>query len=193
MHAVPVSLATLVSPSAPPAMAAANDAAPQRVTAAPPPSARRPGTLRARVSGEPVEAPRHETAARPRSSFRGVAVRVAAGEEAPVFNLSLMHEDPRLSIPLSTGTDAEAMAREWQAWAKALELPLIAVEADGTVHAELTAFGGILAERPSARRKGSALGGRRSRYARRRRERTPVREAHARASYAGEREIIART
>lgn len=132
-------------------------------------------------------------APRPLSSFRGVAVTVRRGEIEPVFNLSLLHENPRLSIPLSTGTEAAAVAREWQAWAKALDLPLIAVEADGTVHAELTALGVVLAERPSPRRKGSPLVGRRSIVARRRRDRTTACPADALRTFAGEREIIART
>ena len=37
------------------------------------------------------------------------------------------------------------------------------------MHAELTAMGVVLAERPSPRRRGSALVGRRSRYGRKRR------------------------
>ncbi len=106
---------------------------------------------------------------RPVSSFRGVGVAVRRGDGEPVFNLTLVHENPRLSIPLSTSTEAAAVAREWQAWAKALNLPLLAVNEDGSVHAELTTLGVVLAERPSPRRRGSALVGRRSRYARQRR------------------------
>ncbi|UOM36249.1 DUF6101 family protein [Acuticoccus sp. I52.16.1] len=106
---------------------------------------------------------------RPVSSFRGVGVAVRSGDGEPVFNLTLVHENPRLSIPLSTSTEAATVAREWQAWAKALNLPLLAVNEDGSVHAELTAMGVVLAERPSPRRRGSALVGRRSRYGRKRR------------------------
>ncbi|RAI03676.1 hypothetical protein DLJ53_04115 [Acuticoccus sediminis] len=106
---------------------------------------------------------------RPVSSFRGVGVAVRRGDGEPVFNLTLVHENPRLSIPLSTSTEAADVAREWQAWGKALNLPLLAVNEDGSVHAELTPLGVVLAERPSPRRRGSPLVGRRSRYARQRR------------------------
>lgn len=131
--------------------------------------------------------------ARPLASYRGIAVTVERGEGEPIFHLSLMHEDAAQCVPLSSGTDVAAMAREWQAWAKALSLPLVAVEADGTVHAELTALGVVLAERPSPRRRGSPLVGRRSRYARRRRAMTPARPLSQVPRIAGEREIIART
>lgn len=116
-----------------------------------------------------TEAATDGIATRPVSSFRGVAVAVRRGDGEPVFNLTLVHENPRLSIPLSTSTEAAIVAREWQAWAKALNLPLLAVNEDGSVHAELTTLGVVLAERPSPRRRGSALVGRRSRYARQRR------------------------
>lgn len=126
------------------------------------------------------------------SSYRGVAVRVERGEAEPVFHLSLMHDDPAHSVPLSSGTDVAAVARAWQAWAAATRLPLIAVAADGSVHAELTALGVVLAERPWARRKGSALVGRRSRYARRRRAEPLARTLREMPVWTDEREIIAR-
>ncbi|MCF3933465.1 DUF6101 family protein [Acuticoccus sp. M5D2P5] len=132
-------------------------------------------------------------ATRPLSSYRGVAVTVERGEGEPVFHLSLMHEEHEHSVLLSSGTEVATVAREWQAWAKALSLPLLAVEADGRVHAELTALGVVLAERPSERRKGSALVGRRSLYGRRRRAAPLARSFKEMNVIAGEREIIART
>ncbi|MEO1106140.1 MAG: DUF6101 family protein [Pseudomonadota bacterium] len=125
------------------------------------------------------------------SSYRGVAVTVERGVGEPLYHLTLCHDDAERSVNLASGTDVTAIARDWQAWAKMLSLPLVAVEADGTVHAELTALGVILAERPFPRRKGSALVGRRSRYGRRRRS-APVRNVEG-TSFSGEREIIART
>lgn len=111
--------------------------------------------------------------ARPVSSFKGVAVAVRRGGRELTFNLSLVHENPRLSIPLSCSTEAATVAREWEAWGKALGLPLLAMGDDGTVEAELKPLGVVLAERPSPRRRGSALVGRRSPYARRRRAAAP--------------------
>ncbi|WP_157961534.1 DUF6101 family protein [Acuticoccus kandeliae] len=132
-------------------------------------------------------------ATQPLSSYRGVAVTVEKGEGEPVFHLSLLHDDREHSVLLSTGTDVAAVAREWQAWAKALSLPLVAIESDGKVHAELTALGVLLAERPSDRRKGSALVGRRSPYGRRRRATAMARPLGQMPIIQGEREIIART
>ena len=132
-------------------------------------------------------------ATRPLSSYRGIAVRVERGESGPVFHLSLLHDEAGHSVPLSAGTEVAPIARAWQAWAKALSLPLLAVASDGSVHAELTALGVVLAERPSDRRRGSALVGRRSPYARRRRA-GPLRgRLEDMPVVSGEREIIART
>jgi hypothetical protein len=131
-------------------------------------------------------------ATQPLSSYRGVAVTVERSEGGPVFHLSLMHADEAHAVPLATSTEVAAVARQWQAWAKALSLPLLAVEPDGTVHAELTALGVVLAERPSERRRGSPLVGRRSRYGRRRRDQ-PLRGGLADMPVVrGETEIIAR-
>lgn len=129
----------------------------------------------------------------PLSSYRGVAVRVERGEGEPTFHLSLFHDAPERCVPLAASADAAAIARLWQSWAKALGLSLLAVDADGTVSAELTALGVVLAERPTPRRRGSALVGRRSPFGRRRRAMSRPRPLAEMAVFAGEREIIART
>jgi len=174
---------TALAPSAVPGEAA-NDAAPAPTSRVTLPArlsirGRRERRMSVDISREAVTI-RPEAgeaaATRPITSYRGVAVRVERGEGGPFFHLSLMHDEAEHSVPLSSGTEAAVVAREWQAWAKALSLPLLAVEPDGSVHAELTALGVVLAERPSDRRRGSPLVGRRSRYARRRRD-TPVRGA----------------
>jgi hypothetical protein len=134
-----------------------------------------------------------DVATQPLSSYRGVAVTVERGEAEPVFHLALLHDDPAHAVPLASGTDVAAVARAWQAWAKATRLPLVAVEADGTVHAELTALGVVLAERPWARRKGSPLIGRRSPWGRRRRAEPLMRQLSEMPVWRGEREIVART
>lgn len=135
--------------------------------------------------------PRALPGAAPLSSYRGVAARVRQADGQPLFELTLLHADPAQSVPLTASCEAAAVAREWRAWGEALSLPLIAMDADGAVHGELNPLGPITAERPSPRRKGSALVGRRSRFGRRRRamqvpaiDAMPMRES--------EREIIAR-
>lgn len=157
---------------------------------------RRDRTMSVEVSRSEVTFRSHANPAavtsEPLAAYRGVAVTVRRGESDAVFDLSLLHEDEARSVPLSSGTDVAAMARIWQAWAKATALPLIAIAADGSVHAELTALGVVLAERPSPRRKGSPLVGRGSRYGRRRRGKAMARSFAQMPVHADEREIIAR-
>lgn len=121
--------------------------------------------------------------------FRGVAAIVGAADGQAHYTVALKHPDPRRTVVLARGTDAAAVAKAWQAWADALSLPLIAQAPDGRVHGELTRFGALVAEAPLARRKGSALVGRRSVLLRRRRNgpRNPT------PRHFDEREIIART
>lgn len=128
----------------------------------------------------------------PVNTYRGVAVRAEHGAGEPVFRLSLEHEDPSLTVLLAEGTDIAEVANEWQAWGKALSLPLIAVEPDGTIQAELNTMGVVLAERPSPRRRGSPLVGRRSRFARMRRAAALPRVVAVATGPEGERESIAR-
>jgi len=183
---------------------AANDAAPARGEPLPVTlparlsvRGRRERPVSVHISREAVTIRPHAdpaaAATRPLSSYRGVAVTVERGESGPVFHLSLLHRDAAHSVPLVSGCEVAAVARQWQAWAKALGLPLLAVEPDGTVHAELTALGVVLAERPSDRRRGSSLVGRRSRYARRRRDQPSRGDLAEMPVVRGEREIIART
>lgn len=129
----------------------------------------------------------------PVSTYRGVAVRVEHSADAPVFRLTLEHEDASLTVLLASGTEIAEVANEWQAWGKALSLPLIAVEPDGTIQAELNTMGVVLAERPSPRRRGSPLVGRRSRFARMRRAAPLPRILAGATVVEGEREIIARS
>ena len=131
-------------------------------------------------------------ATRPLDTYRGVAVTVRGEEGDPSFTLSLLHEEAEHTLQLTESSDAGTIARAWQGWAKALDLPLLAVMPDGTVYAELSALGVVLAEQPSPRRKGSPLVGRRSRYGRRRRA-EPLPHTLADAPRHQGREIIART
>lgn len=186
------------------AAVAANDTAPLRRPAAAGPvtlparlqvERRRASAVDVSISREKVMIffPDAAVATRPIRSYRGVTVTVEGGDGEPLFRLTLEHEEREHSVPLSSGSDVEVIAREWQAWAKALSLPLIAVDAEGNVHAELNALGVVLAEHPVARRRGSPLVGRRSRYGRKRRGEPLTRSLEAAPVHAGEREIIART
>ncbi len=185
------------------AMVPANDMAPSHERAA------RCGSAPARSQAQPSrgddladaarEAPailsRSDAAAkatRPLETYRGVSVTVHGEECDPSFTLSLLHEEAEHTLLLTESSDAVTIARAWQGWAKALDLPLLAVMPDGTVYAELSALGVVLAEQPCPRRKGSPLVGRRSRYGRRRRA-EPLPHSLADAPRHVGREIIART
>ena len=106
----------------------------------------------------------------PVSAYRGVAVRMfTEGEEGNLrVVIELMHRDPDLSLPLMIAGEPEEAAADWIAWGKALNLPLLVVEQDGTVSSPVDRVGGVAALRPGARRNGVPFRGRRSRFARRR-------------------------
>lgn len=125
------------------------------------------------------------------ADYRGIAVKVACNGAGPVFRLTLEHEDPALTVPLAEDGEVSEVARQWQAWGATLCLPLIAIDADGSIHGEFNAMGVVLAERPYPRRRGSALVGRRSRYGLKRRAAALVRPIAA--PHRDEREIIARS
>lgn len=102
----------------------------------------------------------------PVTAYRGIAVRMfAEGEDSLRVVVELMHRDPALTLPLMVADDAEEAAADWIAWGRALGLPLLFVEQDGTVsspagESDTTAI--------AARRAGRPFRGRRSRFARRR-------------------------
>ena len=126
----------------------------------------------------------------PREAYRGVAVSALEQHGEVVFHIALRHHEAERSVALAHGTDVASVARAWHAWAQALALPLLAEAPSGAGSARVTALGKLLVERGSPRRRGSALVGRRSRYARRRRSGVPL---DASTEPLAGREIIART
>lgn len=123
----------------------------------------------------------------PVSAYRGVAVRMSAEDEEGSLRVTveLMHRDPGLSLPLAVAGEPEDVAADWIAWGKALNLPLLVIEADGTVSSPDDRSG----PSPSlGRRHGVPFRGRRSRFARRRK----IGSFHTIDRLDG-REIIART
>jgi hypothetical protein len=121
----------------------------------------------------------------PLCSYRGVALSLAEERDGEaVHRIELLHRDPDLSIPLVEAGDVAEIAAEWAAWAEGLALPRLIERAPGEVEA-VEAMGQGVFSMP--RRRGSAVGRRRTRFSRRRRmgalQRLPV-------AYRGEREII---
>ena len=125
----------------------------------------------------------------PLTSYRGVAVRMeAAGAPGQVrVFVELLHKDPTLTLPLIVGDEPEDVAADWQAWGRALNLPLLVIGQDGSVSDPLGDLGGVIAGPSKARRRYSFFAGRRPRFLTRRKT------GHSRPTeqLAG-REIIAR-
>jgi hypothetical protein len=111
------------------------------------------------------------TFAVPVSAYAGVSVRVVpAGEDGDIrVFVELMHRDPALTLPLVVADEPEDAAADWLAWGKALNLPLLVVEQDGTVRSPVERMGGLVVSKPGPRRNRSLFRGRRSRAIRHRR------------------------
>lgn len=125
----------------------------------------------------------------PVSAYRGIAVRMSSEDEGESLRVvvELMHPDPALSLPLVVADDPEVAGVDWIAWGRALNLPLLVVEPDGTVSSPDDGVGGVAARMSGVRRGGVPFRGRRSRFARRRK----IGAFHAIERLEG-REIIAR-
>lgn len=130
------------------------------------------------------------TLAVPVRAYAGVAVRIEPVGEAGDIRVvvELMHADRRLTLPLAIADEPEEAAADWIAWGRALNLPLLVVEQDGTVRTQVERLGGLTVSRPLTRRNRAQFRGRRSRNIRRRK---PGR-SEGLERVAG-REIIART
>jgi hypothetical protein len=101
----------------------------------------------------------------PIASYRGVAVRILTdGGEMGGAVVELMHDDPSLSVALLAAEEPEDVAADWQAWARALNLPLLLVGHDGTVQTAAGRPGDLLLLRPKPRRRHSFFAGRRPRF-----------------------------
>lgn len=137
--------------------------------------------VRRAPSGDPVSVPVAE--------YRGVAVRMeSTGDDGEVrAYVELLHADASLTLPLAATDDPYEIAGDWQAWARALNLPLLVVGQDGSIGTTLAGMGGIVAARPLPRRRHSFFAKRRPRFLARRK----VGRIDSAIRIAG-REIIAR-
>ncbi len=110
------------------------------------------------------------TIAVPVASYAGIAVRMSpvgtSGEIRVV--VELMHRDPSLTLPLIVADQPEDVAADWQAWGRALNLPLLVIEQDGTVKMPLERVGALIVGYPKPRRRHSYFAARRPRFLTRR-------------------------
>lgn len=101
-------------------------------------------------------------------SFQGVAARALEdGDGRVTVTLELYHENPRLSVPLLVASDLYDVAADWRGWAELFSLPMLMMEADGTVTALEESFGQLRTGSPSQRR-GNGHRNRRPRFLARR-------------------------
>lgn len=102
----------------------------------------------------------------PPRAFKGVAARAmedGAGEVT--VTLELHHEDGKLSVPLLVASDLFDVAADWRGWADLFGLPMLMVEADGTVTPLEETLGRIRTCGPSPRRRAAgAVRSRRPRF-----------------------------
>jgi hypothetical protein len=91
----------------------------------------------------------------PISAFLGIAIRMAAPQSGDSGNISIMleHRDPALSVPLMISLDSDDVMAEWQTWARALALPLLVADADGTLREPFARIGAVRVTRPVPRRR----------------------------------------
>lgn len=127
----------------------------------------------------------------PLSTFAGVAMRVAPGDEQADDRVEvvLAHRDRAFDVTLHDGAaDGDGLA-EWRLWSRALGLPLLVEELDGRRSTPKRMIGLVEALRPRPRRGKSFLKGRRTRF---QQKRTTGRLTAETPVVRGEREIIAR-
>lgn len=99
------------------------------------------------------------------AGYRGIAARVEPIDDERVsVTLELNHEDPDRSVLLVVADDPAEIVADWQAFSRNLELPMLLIEADGTVSEPLPHLGQVLVGRPRARRPRSDFAGRRPRF-----------------------------
>src|SRR5262245_41501531 len=129
----------------------------------------------------------------PVAEFRGVSMRLLPpeGDEPPAVAVMLEHRDPALAVPLFMAIDGSDAAAEWKSWGRVLGLPLLVIEADGSLREPFNRIGGVALGTPSPRRRRrNALNRRRPAILMRRKVRRLNGEPEV---YRDEREIIARS
>jgi Family of unknown function (DUF6101) len=115
------------------------------------------------------------TIAVPVASYRGVSVRMMPVNQAGDIRVivELMHRDPMLTLPLIIADEPEDVAADWQAWGRALNLPLLVIEQDGTVKMPIERIGAITVSDAKPRRRHAYFADRRPRFLVRRKNGRP--------------------
>ena len=120
--------------------------------------------------------------------FKGVAIRYDVTDHAtPSAEITLIHRDPALHLPLSRGGDTADLSADWQAWAKLFGLPLLVQDKAGDLRPAKSYLGKLAVATSLDRRHHAQFAERRPRFLTRRK----TGAKSAREMFAG-REIIAR-
>jgi hypothetical protein len=106
----------------------------------------------------------------PLREYRGVAVRMEPiGSDGAVRGfVELLHAEPELTLPLAIADDPNIVANDWQAWGRALNLPLLIVGQDGSIGEPLKGDDAIFIGASKPRRRHSYFAKRRPRFLTRR-------------------------
>jgi hypothetical protein len=91
----------------------------------------------------------------PVAAFLGVAIRLFPCDQAGGARVAVIleHRDPALSVPLYTATHSLDVLAEWQMWARAFGLPMLAADADGKLREPFARLGAVRVEAPRDRRR----------------------------------------
>ena len=104
----------------------------------------------------------------PARAFKGVAARAMEDADGTVtVTLELHHHDPKCTVPLLVASDLYDVAADWRGWSDLFGLPMLMVEADGSIRSLEETLGQIKAAAPAPRRR-SANRQRRPRFLARR-------------------------
>lgn len=128
----------------------------------------------------------------PLATYLGVAIRIEPPTPATAGAVAIVleHPDPDLSLTLYRADDGSDVLAEWQSWGRALSLPLLVAEADGSLREPFERIGGLRIGAPiRRRRRHSTLSARRPTQPLRRR---PASWPEIPVVHRGEREITAR-
>jgi len=109
------------------------------------------------------------------SAYRGVALRITRLDEGRFhYEVSLLHRDPDLSVPLAQGEDKAAVEAQWREWVSFLGLPAF-VGRTATADIQVNIDGVDLARRvPGGRRRAGGTMARRPRFLKRRKVGRPI-------------------
>jgi hypothetical protein len=91
----------------------------------------------------------------PVAAYRGVLIRMEpTTANAPgAIAVVLEHPDPALSLTLCRAADGSDMVAEWQCWGRALGIPLLVEEPDGSLREPFEHIGGVRVGIPISRRR----------------------------------------